>query len=349
MAVRVAFENQAAICTKAGAPFTGRLCRLVAERLRDEGGLAARILGWPGNPSHEGDALPLRLMGGLHALARDGRRPEWSGLYPPNTAPDDDGLWDALSAVLVEEAEFISPWLDGPPQTNEVGRSAALMAGLLVLGNQFGLPFETYELGASAGLNSRLDTYAHDLGGVRAGDAASRVRLKPEWQGAVPPQAEVVIGNRHLVDINPLDPSDPVTRKRLMAYVWADQLERVARLGAALDLAKAMPLEVEAGDAADWLEARLSVEPTPGLCRVVMHTIAFQYFPAEAKARIRDHLERVGAGASADAPLAWLSFEQDDRGGEERRPSLDLTVWPGGERRQLALCQPHGAVIDWRV
>lgn len=350
MSVQMAFARQAAICTTAGAPFTGRLCRLVAERLSgqsDQGGLIQRILSWRGNPSHEGDALPLRLMGGLHALAREGRRHEWSSLYPPHEAPDDEGLWAALLVVLREEAGFLDPWLDGPPQTNEVGRSSALMAGLLVLADQFGLGFETYELGASAGLNSRLDHYAHDLGGVRVGDLASEVRLKPEWHGAAPPRANVQISKRHLVDINPLDPTDYATRVRLMAYVWADQTERLKRLVAALDVARKVPLEVESSDAADWLEQRLSLQAVPGVCRVVMHTIAFQYFPPEAKARIRAHLERVGEGASPEAPLAWLSFEQDERGGEERRPSLDLTVWPGGHRQRLALCQPHGARIDW--
>lgn len=68
--VRQAFLDQAVICTAAGAPFTGRLCRLVAERLTNEGEIGRRVPNWPGVPSHYGDALSLGLMGGLHALAR---------------------------------------------------------------------------------------------------------------------------------------------------------------------------------------------------------------------------------------------------------------------------------------
>lgn len=347
MTVQMAFENQSAICTKAGAPFTGHLCRLVAQRLTGDTVIGRRILNWQGNPSHEGDALPLRLVGGLHALARDGRRPDWSAIYPPHQIPEDEELWAMLNAVIKDEVAFLEPWLDGPPQTNEVGRSAALMAGLLVLADQYDLPFETYELGASAGLNSLLDLYHHDLAGVVAGDDMSSVRLKPEWTGATPPKGHVEISARHLVDLNPLDPADHGTRTKLEAYVWADQLDRLARLQAALDISADRALCVDAGDAADWLEAHLALEPTTGLCRVVMHTIAYQYFPIQSQERIRRHIEAAGALAREDAPLAWLSFEQSERGGSERRPLLEVTTWPGGQTRTLARCQPHGALIEW--
>lgn len=346
--VRQAFLDQAVICTTAGAPFTGRLCRLVGERLTDEGEIGRRVLNWPGAPSHQDDALPLRLMGGLHALARSDRAPELTTIYPPQDAPDDETVWTVVARALVEQAGFLSPWLDGPPQTNEVGRSAALMAGLLVLADQLRLPFAIYEMGASAGLNTVLDRYSFRLGQTEAGAAGSPVRLTPVWTGASPPQAEVRVVRRAAVDRNPLDMRDPATRERLSAYVWADQRERLARLEAALQLAAADPAPIAQADAADWLEATLAVEPEPGVCRVVMHTIAYQYFPPQAQARIRDHLARVGARATQDAPLAWLSFEAAS-GSVDRRPALDLTVWPGGATRRLAISQPHGADITWRL
>ena len=131
-----------------------------------------------------------------------------------------------------------------------------------------------------------------------------------------------------------------------MAYVWADQRERLERLGAALDLAAGDPAQIDRADAAGWLEATLALESEPGACRVVMHTIAFQYFPAEAQASIRDHLARVGAKAIGTAPLAWLRFEAE-RGGLSREPALRLTVWPGGEERALAVGHPHVRWLRW--
>ena len=345
--VREAFAQQAAICRRAGAPFTGRICGLIAERLTCDGALGRRVLEWPGVPSHEGDAVPLRLAGGLHDLARSGDAPALAAIYPPHAAPaDDEVVWGVIDAALKAHEAAVMPWLDGPPQTNEVGRSAALMAGLLVLADRFGLPFDLHELGASAGLNSGLDRYAFRLGETAAGQAGSTVRLEPDWTGPSPPRAAVTIRRRQAVDRNPLDVTDPETHRRLAAYVWADQRERLARLDAALDLMASDPVTVDRADAADWLEDRLSLDPEGDVCRVVMHTIAFQYFPAEAQRRIAERLSRVGSNATEKAPLAWLSFEAVSSG-FERRPELVLTVWPGGQARRLAVAQPHGASIDW--
>lgn len=346
--VRAAFAKQAAICTASGAPFTGRICGLLSARLDRFGEIGRRVLDWTGNPSHEGDALPLRLAGGLHDLALSGEAPSLTAVYPPHAAPDDQQLWDILAACLVSNVAQISPWLDGPPQTNEIGRSSGLMAGMLVLSERFGLPFSLYELGASAGLNSLLDRFGFRLGETSAGDPSSKVQLTPEWRGASPPAARVQVVGRRGVDMHPLDVCAPATRRKLSAYVWADQGERLERLNAALDLAAKDPPQIDQGDAAGWLETHLLTEPEPGVCRVVMHTIAFQYFPAEAQARIHAHMETVGAAATTDSPLAWLTFEAESDG-FERWPVLRLRTWPGGaEAEYLAKGHPHGAWYEWR-
>ncbi|CAN5134487.1 DUF2332 domain-containing protein [soil metagenome] len=346
--VRAAFAKQAAICTASGAPFVGRLCGLIGERLDRSSEIGRRVLDWPGNPSHEGDALPLRLAGGLHDMARSGAALALTAIYPPNAAPGDDAVWEVVRECLVSHAAQLDPWLDGPPQTNEIGRSSGLMAGLLVLAERFDLPFSLYELGASAGLNSLLDRYCFRLGETWAGNASSSVQLVPDWLGASPPRSDVRVVARRGVDVRPLDVSDPDTRRRLSAYVWADQQDRLNRLNAALDLAAGVSAPIDRGDAADWLEANLTVEPEPGICRVVMHTIAFQYFPTESQDRTRAHMERVGAAATPGAPLAWLTFEAEGDG-FERWPVLRLRTWPGdGEAEYLAKGHPHGAWYEWR-
>jgi hypothetical protein len=198
-----------------------------------------------------------------------------------------------------------------------------------------------FELGASAGLNLQLDRYGYDLGGRSAGQAGAPLLLKPDWTGAPPPDAPICVAARAGVDLNPVDPV--AARERLLAYVWPDQEPRLRRLGAALDLAAAEPPHVEAGDAGDWLEARLNLEPEAGVCRVVMHTVAFQYFPADTQQRIKARLVEAGARASQAAPLAWLRLEKL---AADAHFSLRLRCWPG-EGALLAWSHPHCSWIEW--
>jgi hypothetical protein len=325
-----------------GSPFTALLCGAIGRGIDRETAVGRRVLGWPGNPDGWADGLPLRLCGGLHALVRRGEAPELARLYPPQTLPDEATLWQAVERTFAEAGDKLLPWLDGPPQTNEVGRGAALMSGLLVVAARFGLPIELYELGASAGLNLLLDRYRHDLGGVVAGDSDSALRLRPDWEGPAPPEAVVRILGRRGVDLRPADVI--ADRERLLAYVWADQAQRLAQLEAALAIAADDPPPVDAGDAADWLETRLATGPAPGRARIVMHSVAYQYFPPRAQARIAAHIAEAGAHAREDAPLAWLRFEKEPG---ERETSLRLTLYPRGEERLLASCQAHGRAIGW--
>ena len=337
-AIREAFREQARWCERLSSPFTAQLCNALAGVLDEKSAIGTRVLGWQGNPM--ADALALRLCGGLHALVRRGEAPELAAIYPP-AAVGDGEMARILLRTLVERAEALDPWLDSAPQTNEVGRSGPLMSGLLVLADRFHLPLRLFELGASAGLNLQLDRYGYDLGGLAAGAEDSPVRLKPKWKGAPPPEAKVEIAARGGVDLNPVDPV--ADRERLLAYVWPDQAQRLAQLQAALDLAAADPPRVDRADAADWLEAQLGTAPEPGVCRVVMHTVAFQYFPAEVQARIKARLIAAGAEASQAAPLAWLRMEKL---AADEHFSLRLRTWPG-DGQLLAWSHPHGTWMEW--
>ncbi len=337
--VRAAFGRQAQWARKLDSPFMARLCGLLGERLDRGTEAGRRVLGWPEEADPFADALPLRLTGGLHSLVRRGRAPALAACYPPNPPPGEEALWAALRQALADPD--LLPWLDGAPQTNEVGRSAVLMSGLMAVAHLFPRPMELLELGASAGLNLLLDRYGHDLGGVRAGEPGSPLQLSPDWKGPAPPEARVRVVRRRGVDLRPLDiQSDG---ERLLAYVWPDQARRLSQLEAALAIAAKHPPEVDRGDAADWLEARLGEAQEAGVTRVVLHSIAFQYFPEGSKARIAAAMEQAGAAASGESPLAWLRYEFEP----SDEPTLRLMTWPGGEERLLAVCHPHGSWVEW--
>jgi hypothetical protein len=129
-----------------------------------------------------------------------------------------------------------------------------------------------------------------------------------------------------------------------MAYVWVDQPERLVRTAAAIGLALAHPPALDQGDAADWLEARLAEPQAEGVTRVLMHSVVWQYLPAESQRRIEAAMAAAGAAASAERPLGWVRYEADRDAGIH-----DLTVrgWPGGESERLARAHPHGTWIEW--
>jgi hypothetical protein len=287
-----------------GSPLTGLLCATIADRLDRDTALGQHVLDWPGDPDGWADGLPLRLCGGLHALFRSGTAPRLAACYPPNQLPDQAGLARVLREAFDDHAAFLLPWLDRTPQTNEVGRSSALMAGLLVAADRFPLPMQLLELGASAGLNLLLDRFRHDLGGTQAGDPNSPLLLRPDWQGPAPPAAQVCIAARRGVDLHPVDPV--ADRERLLAYVWPDQPQRLRQIEAALAIAAAEPPQVDARDAADWLDVHLP-SPEAGVTCVVMHSVAWQYFPEATQARAAaDCGGRRGGAGGCPARLAAL-------------------------------------------
>jgi hypothetical protein len=335
---------QAGWCTALGSPFTALVCELVADRLSAQSALGRRLDNWAGNPWD--DALALRLTGGLHARVRSGKAPALAALYPPAPLPDREALWPVLAAELANPG--LLPWLESAPQTNEVARSAVLMGGFLEIARATELPLALLELGSSAGLNLVPDRYHYRLGSLEAGDPESCLLLAPEWEGPDPPTADLRIASRAGVDLNPIDLSDPNARARLLAYVWPDQGVRLERMASAMTLAAETPLDIEQGDAAGFVEAYARARP--GVVTTVYHSIAFQYFGAESRQRIRDHLVRVGARATPQAPLAWLRFELDNPGASEP-PTLRLKLWPeslaGAQDRLLARAHPHGHMVNW--
>src|SRR5262249_46295389 len=149
--------------------------------------------------------------------------------------------------------------LERPVQTNEVGRSAALLGGFLAVARETRRPLALLELGASGGLNLRWDRFRYDADGTCWGDPKSPVRIACTFRGRLPPRdvaARVV--TRRGCDAAPLDPTTDDGARTLDSYVWADQTERHALLRAAIDLARRVPAPVDAADAAAWIGPRLA-------------------------------------------------------------------------------------------
>jgi hypothetical protein len=336
--IRALFHRQAEDCRSLGSPFTARLMDVLARTLDRTTTIGRRILDWPPNVE---DNLPLRLAGGLHALARSGDA-GLAAIYPPAEASD--ALFaEILARALQDHGTRLMPWLDNPPQTNEVARSAVLIAAAHWLTARFALPLHLSELGASAGLNLMWDHYGLDLPGLRLGPADPVLVLRPDWTGPPPPSAAPQVLSRAGADLAPIDPV--AGRDRLLAYVWADQKARLDRATAALDLAARLRPQITRADAADWAGMRLA-QTFPGALHLVFHTIAATYFPPETTARLQAALTAAGARATAQSPLAHLAMERDAR---SPGAGITLTLWPGGTVIELGRTDFHGRWVSWQA
>jgi len=336
--VRAAFEAQGKACTSLDSPFMGTLMDLCANRDWPDSAVTDRVRHWKGDLGHRAQSVPLRLAGALHALVLNGH-PGLGAVYPPH--PVDHGLlWAAISAALIEHAGFIDAFIDNPPQTNEVRRSAALIAVGHFLAEHYDLPIRTSELGASGGLNLHWDSYALQAAGQLRGPDNPVLTLAPDWSGPALPVVSPRVLSRGGVGINPLDPSQEGDALRLQAYLWPDQPERLALTRAAIGAAVT---RVDKGDAITWLTPRLPHQS--GTLHLIYSTIAWQYFSREKQEEGAAAIAAAGACATDDTPLAWFGMEQDDAG---RGAALTLRLWPDAITLDLGRADFHGRWFDWR-
>ena len=340
--VREAIEWQARHSESAGAPCTARVIRAELAILETDSATGRRMANWQGLSL--ADAMPLRIAGGLHWLYLSGEdrrlEPVYGGLLT------DQGAIDAIVADMAVRFDArLMPWLDGPPQTNEAGRSASVMAGLLWLSGRLGPRFELNEIGASAGVNTMMGRYFYDLGGTTVGPSLSRMRIAPEWRGDPPPANPVEIVAARGCDRAPVDLTDPDQALKLKAYVWAEAAERMARIDTAIAMAQRAAPELERMDAVDAVRDMLARPQEAGVTRVLFHTIVWQYLPEASQDAITAMMEDAGHAASAERPLAWVSLETNRA---TFAHELRVRYWPGGDQAvHLANAHPHGAWVEW--
>jgi hypothetical protein len=126
-------------------------------------------------------ASPLRLFGGVQRGLLAGELPQLATTWPtPERASGDvDGAYELLQELFASPSASVLDALTRDPQTNEVGRSAALALGLARVGRVTAKPIRLFEIGSSAGLNLRIDSYFYDGGGGDMGNAGRVSAVRP--------------------------------------------------------------------------------------------------------------------------------------------------------------------------
>ncbi|MFC0628417.1 DUF2332 domain-containing protein [Kribbella deserti] len=340
------FQAQARACDELGSPLYGELLRRLVDDY-ERGGVSTAVLA-----GHENDsgpsALALRLLGSVHRLVLAGEVPELAVFYPSVGGEWDPVLgWEAFEQVLHSHGGEVRSLLNQPPQTNEVGRAAALYGGLLRISGD--LPVRLFEIGSSAGLTLRADHYRYDLAdGSSYGRPDSPVRIADAWPlGSLLTATGLRIVERVGSDIAPVDPLSEQGRLTLTSYVWPDMTERLARLRGALEVAREVPADIRREDAVSFLRA---IEPVPEHLTVVWHSVMWQYLSPSDQEAGTAAIEALGAQASASAPVAQLSLEPGRRTPSSSHEFLvTARVWPDGERRILGVAAPHGVPVAWEV
>lgn len=323
------------------------LYRFLLLRLAEDwesGGVAREICrDWEGAPVES--LVQLRLLAGLQRLVLT-RRAGALGMYYPNLGgtADFSDAWPPFRAVLVEHAAELRDSLEVVPQTNEPGRSTALLIGIFDAVRRSGIDrIRLLEPGASAGLNLLVDRFRIGGESWASGPADSPLRLDTAVVGAVEP-ADYTIVSRRGCDLAPVDPSTDEGRLRLTSFVWPDDVERHDRLKAALRVATANPVTVDRAGAAGWLDAQLRQDVGDRVLTVVWNSVTEQYWPSDEQDRVHDLL----AEAARRLPLAHVSMEL-----AQSQPGAELTVAvstgssrdAGFEPVRIATVADHGVPV----
>jgi hypothetical protein len=270
-----------------------------------------------------GAMIQLRLLAGVFRLVLTGEAPELVRFYPclGGTEPA-SRAWPAMREVIAAHVDEIHAALAVAPQTNEVGRSTALLAGLFDLVAVSGIHrLRLLELGASAGLNLLLDQFAFRGDSWEYGPRDSKVQLTNAIVGPVRVIPFEIV-SRAGCDLNPVDATTAEGRLLLTSFVWPFDLDRHRRLEAAFAIAASHPVRVDKAAASEWLPRALTVAE-PQTLAVVWHSMTQMYWSADELGAV----ETILASSGAKQYLGEVRLEFDPNGPPGAEPELSTRLW----------------------
>lgn len=279
--------------------------------------------------------------------------------------------WPTFREFVLARAERMRSLIAArTTQTNEVRRAAAIFPALALAARQARTPVGLLEVGTSAGLLLGVDRYGYRYtlaGGeqLAGGPTKSNLVLQSVLElpdGASPPALpkKLPVAAKVGLDRVPVDLTDEDALAWLEACIWADQPDRLRRLGLAAAAQRADPPELLAGDAVGGLpDAAGRFGDEMPLVVLTSHTLC--YLPAARREEFVDALHRLGERR----PLWWVSLESYRGGLDLLLPGredlaaapedgglfgvLGLVRWTGGkpDARALARSAGHGERMQW--
>jgi hypothetical protein len=239
-----------------------------------------------------------------------------------------EATWEEIDEALDTREDWLHEFAATQPvQTNEVQRAWALLPGLLSVGAS---RVDLLELGTSGGLLLELDRFAYRY---RTGSwGSSALELAGDDRGGPPASLlshPVEIVRRRGVDRRPVDVTTAGGARLLESFVWPGQDDRLARLRAAIAIAREHPPELIAGDYLELLPELLA-DRRDGATTVVVTCVTAVYLTPEQRASLAEQL----------ADVRWVSLDHVARGYDGLRLALDGA--PLAEH-----VDPHGNWLEW--
>ena len=247
---------------------------------------------------------------------------------------------DFAGHVMKAWDEVLPTMLARSTQTNEPGRCACLLPALARIEG----PLALIEVGAAAGLCLLPDRYGYDWGQARLDPPDGVGPVFPcEADPSTPfPSTYPEIAWRVGLDLNPLDVTNMEEMDWLRTLVWPEQVDRLVRLDAAIEVARRDPPCVVAGDLLQKTEALVAEAPRGARC-VVFHSAVLSY--------VDPGMRKAFAELMNDLEVDWLSNE-----GRRVLPDLVPEDAPEGDPgafvlslngRAIAHTGPHGQFLRW--
>lgn len=226
----------------------------------------------------------------------------------------DEDLMAVFAAFCAEHEEQLGRLLRAKPtQTNEIRRCVALRLGLAHVSRLWPGPLALAEVGASAGLNLLFDRYRYRVGGHEVADrqavSGRAVLISCDLRGdAVADQmfgAMPEITSRLGIDQRPVLLADAAERAWLEAFIWPEDVDGLATLRGAVELAVSTgAATVVTGDAVTDT-ARL-LDGLPGREPVVVFTASLlTYLSVAARTAFVGQLDEL----ARRRPVAWVFAE----------------------------------------
>jgi hypothetical protein len=311
---------------------------LLAEMADDweVGGVTREIFdGWQDAPARQFPQL--RMLAGLFRIVLRGDAPQLEGFYPALGGDlDHHDAWAVVRPVLGAHVDELQESLREAPQTNEPARTVALLVGLAEAVRRTGLRrVRLLEPGASAGLGLLVDQYRFVGDGWAAGPVDSRLVVERCAAAGFAPEAVDVVDRRGC-DVAPVDAASDEGSAYLTSFVWPWQLDRHARLAAALQVAREHPVAVDRAPASTWVAERLADVVDDDVLTVVWHSVTRLYWPTEETSAMTAAVDE----ARARIPLVHVAMEHGwPEPGSGDDPGLPLVTV---DDDVLATCDHHG-------